>query len=145
MSRILLFIVLSVLSFFSISQNVYATITSVTLDPPCGPPGTEVILTVRFTEGSRVTIEYTPDLIAGGDDGETGLTEYFTVPEGVNSITIRIMEDGVPVKVLTFTHCPSVGGVVMPTRHLEILTPYIALAGLIIAVSTVYIIKRHKD
>ncbi|MFC1506985.1 hypothetical protein ACFLQ6_07940 [Thermoproteota archaeon] len=40
---------------------------------------------------------------------------------------------------------PPVGGIVTPTNKLAILTPYIALAGLIIAVSTVYIIKRRKD
>jgi hypothetical protein len=38
-----------------------------------------------------------------------------------------------------------VGGVTISTNKLEILTPYIALAGLIIAVSTVYIIKKRKD
>ncbi|MFC1506991.1 hypothetical protein ACFLQ6_07970 [Thermoproteota archaeon] len=40
---------------------------------------------------------------------------------------------------------PPVGGLVTPTNKLAILTPYIALAGLIIAVSTVYVIKRRKD
>jgi len=144
-SRILLLMVLSVFSFFSASQNAYATITSVTLDPPCGPPGTKVILTVRFTQGSKVSIEYSPDVIAGGDWGETGFTEYFTVPEGVNLITIRIMEDGVPVRLLTFTQCSTVGGVVMPTSKLEIVAPLAVLAGVIAAVSAVVVVKRRRD
>jgi dipeptidyl aminopeptidase/acylaminoacyl peptidase len=38
-----------------------------------------------------------------------------------------------------------VGGVVSPINKLEILTPYLALAGLIAAVSTLFIIKRCKD
>jgi hypothetical protein len=38
-----------------------------------------------------------------------------------------------------------VGGVVTPTNKLAILTPYIALAGLIAVVSAVYVIKRRKD
>ena len=38
-----------------------------------------------------------------------------------------------------------VGGYVAPINKLEILTPYIALVGLIIAVSTVYVIKKRKD
>ena len=42
-------------------------------------------------------------------------------------------------------HANPVGGVASPVNKLEILTPYIALAGLIIAVSTVIIIKKHKD
>jgi hypothetical protein len=40
---------------------------------------------------------------------------------------------------------PPVAGVVTPTNKLAILSPYIALAGLIIAVSTVYVLKRRKD
>jgi hypothetical protein len=38
-----------------------------------------------------------------------------------------------------------VGGVASPVNKIEILTPYLALAGLIIAVSTVYVIKKRKD
>jgi len=38
-----------------------------------------------------------------------------------------------------------IGGITMPTNKLVILTPYIALAGLIAVVSTVYVIKRRKD
>jgi hypothetical protein len=38
-----------------------------------------------------------------------------------------------------------VGGITTSINKLTILTPYIALAGLIAAVSTVYVIKRRKD
>jgi hypothetical protein len=37
-----------------------------------------------------------------------------------------------------------VGGVVVPKNSLEILTPYIALAGLIAAISTIFVIKKIK-
>ena len=40
---------------------------------------------------------------------------------------------------------PPVGGHVMPINKIVILTPYLALAGLIAVVSTVYIIKMRKD
>jgi LPXTG-motif cell wall-anchored protein len=33
----------------------------------------------------------------------------------------------------------------MSTNKLEILTPYIALAGLVIAVSAVVVVKRRRD
>jgi hypothetical protein len=39
----------------------------------------------------------------------------------------------------------SVGGVVTQVNKLKVLTPYIALTGLIIAVSTVYVIRKRKD
>jgi len=38
-----------------------------------------------------------------------------------------------------------VGGVVVPTNKLEIVTPYLALAGLVIAVSTVAVVKKRRD
>jgi hypothetical protein len=37
-----------------------------------------------------------------------------------------------------------VGGVVVPTNTLAILTPYLALAGLIAAISTIFVIKKRK-
>jgi len=37
-----------------------------------------------------------------------------------------------------------VGGVASQVNKLTILTPYLALGGLIVAVSTVYVIKRRK-
>ena len=48
-----------------------------------------------------------------------------------------------PVTV-TVNQVAPVGGIVTPVDKLELLTPYIALAGLIIVVSTVYVIKRRK-
>ena len=39
----------------------------------------------------------------------------------------------------------TVGGITSPINKLEIIAPYIALAGLIIAVSAVYVIKKRKD
>jgi hypothetical protein len=38
----------------------------------------------------------------------------------------------------------AVGGISTAVNKLEILTPYLALAGLIVAVSSVYVIKRRK-
>jgi Tol biopolymer transport system component len=38
-----------------------------------------------------------------------------------------------------------VGGVVTPINMFEIIAPYIVLAGLIAAISTVYVIRRRKD
>jgi hypothetical protein len=43
------------------------------------------------------------------------------------------------------TYGPPVGGVVMPTNKLEILAPYLALAGLVTAVSTVVVVKRRSE
>jgi Tol biopolymer transport system component len=40
---------------------------------------------------------------------------------------------------------PPVGGVVTPVNKIAILVPYLALVGLVAAVSTVYVIKKRKD
>jgi len=37
----------------------------------------------------------------------------------------------------------AVGGVVLPTNKLEILAPYLPLAGLVAAVSAVVVVKRR--
>jgi hypothetical protein len=39
----------------------------------------------------------------------------------------------------------AVGGVLSPITKLEILAPYLALVGLIAAVSTVYVIKKRRE
>jgi len=46
--------------------------------------------------------------------------------------------------IVRFTPPWPVGGVVTPVNKLVIFAPYIALAGLIAAVSTVYVIRRRK-
>jgi hypothetical protein len=38
-----------------------------------------------------------------------------------------------------------VGGVVTPVNKIVVLAPHLALVGLIVAISTVYVIKRRKD
>ena len=48
-----------------------------------------------------------------------------------------------PIEV-TINQIASVGGVTAPVNKTDILTPYIALAGLIAAISTVYVIKKRK-
>jgi hypothetical protein len=61
----------------------------------------------------------------------------------------RAILDGTPSSgdkaFRTYSLEPTVGGITLPTNTLAILTPYLALAGLIIAVSTVYVIKKRKD
>jgi hypothetical protein len=47
--------------------------------------------------------------------------------------------------ILARTAYQPVGGVIKSANKFEMLIPYITLAGLIVAVSTVYIIKRRKD
>jgi len=42
------------------------------------------------------------------------------------------------------THTP-VGGVVVPTNKLEILTPYLALAGLVAIASAVVAVRKRRD
>jgi hypothetical protein len=50
-----------------------------------------------------------------------------------------------PITVTVEQGFGAVGGISTPINKLEILTPYLALAGLVIAVSTVYVFKRRKD
>jgi hypothetical protein len=142
--RLLALVVLAVVLVLSSTQGAFATIISASLDPECGPPGTPVELTIRFT-GSRPTIQTYPDLgPLGGDIGE-GIVGYdFTVPDGVHQITITIIQDGAPSGTVTF--CPSpVGGVVMPTNTFTIVVPWLALIGLVGCIGTVAVIARKRE
>jgi hypothetical protein len=57
--------------------------------------------------------------------------------ELINDYMIRaLVEDLTPKPV---------GGLVMPTNKLEIITPFLALAGLIVAVSAVVVVKKRRD
>jgi hypothetical protein len=51
----------------------------------------------------------------------------------------------VPVLTAIYQRLGAVGGVSTPTNKLEIIWPYLALTGLIAAISTVYVIKRRQD
>ena len=55
---------------------------------------------------------------------------YITEPDPVS---FTIQQEGLPV-----------GGVVSPINKLEVLTPYIALVGLIGAISTIFAIRRWR-
>lgn len=79
---------------------------------------------------------------------------FHCLGEGISEIIIQDSSiEGAPAGIafevvnleVTQTETVPVGGVATTINKLEILTPYIALAGLIAVVSTVYAIKRRKD
>ena len=109
-----------------------------------------------------------PDAWEGSASGPrwTGDAEWFRIRfhclrEGPAPITVSspplgtvVLEDSggtqqavfpEPVTVTIYQGLGPVGGIASSVNKLEILTPYLALAGLIAAVSTVYVIKRRKD
>ena len=74
------------------------------------------------------------------DSGEIALAEgvgaYFYSKESTVGDSPRLKVD--------WTTPEPVGGLVMPTNKLEILTPYLALAGLVAVVSAVAVVKRRS-
>ena len=101
-----------------------------------------------------------PDGLISSFDGR-----YFTVGDSVCAGDYEVTAelgltagDGIPVESIS-THftvgdsgCPNlpsclrpVGGVVMPTNTLAIAAPYLALAGLVAAVSAVVVVKKRRD
>ncbi len=74
-----------------------------------------------------------------------------TVSTGVATIFLKPLIDG--DQVATFPESVTVtvqqvstpvGGVASPVNKLELIAPYLALTGLIVAVSTIFVIKRRK-
>lgn len=60
-------------------------------------------------------------------------------------IYVDVVGHGCATLPSTVNQYVTVGGVSSPMNKLEIVAPYIAIAGLIAAVSAVYVIKRRKD
>ena len=106
-----------------------------------------------------VGIEYYTLAIGGyglTEDARCLLLTFHCLHEGISPITLgnensylRFNQlgqvDPMPFVLITNQVYNPVGGITTSTNKLEILTPYIALAGLIAVVSTVYIIRRRKD
>ncbi|WP_455369824.1 hypothetical protein [[Eubacterium] cellulosolvens] len=67
------------------------------------------------------------------------------------SVELRELPDGsfdgqgIETMEITVNQFGVIGGVATPINKLVVLTPYIALTGLILAVSTVYVVKKRKD
>jgi hypothetical protein len=59
--------------------------------------------------------------------------------------TLTINGDGSVTAVYSNGSSPSVGGVITPTNTLLILSPYLALIGLVATASTVYIMNRRHE
>jgi hypothetical protein len=62
-------------------------------------------------------------------------TVIYTFPVGAGPVGVAIVP----------TLARPVGGLVMSTNNLEILIPYIALAGLVAAVSAVVVVKKRRE
>ena len=116
------------------------------VDPTTIPPGSEgKYFQMSINTGEHVTV-----------DREWLTVTFHCLGPGPSTISIdgglelRELPDGStfggpvdPIEV-TINQIASVGGVTTPVNKTEILTPYIALAGLIAAISTVYVIKKRK-
>jgi len=148
-----------------ITQTSFGGLGFSAYDPCWSPDGLQIIFTRKYhsTGDTEVCV------INGGLTGTPTVLVYNGAepnwsPDGTNIIFSRmpnsiwiINSDGLDENELTpllpgaedpdYQTLPreTVGGVVTPVDKFEMLTPYIALAGLLIAVSTFYIIKKRED
>ncbi|MGB6680325.1 MAG: hypothetical protein WBF08_03235 [Candidatus Bathyarchaeia archaeon] len=107
-----------------------------------GPRWTEDAEWLRFRfhclrEGPAILTVFTEPPLVNLDEATTHTIALEDVSGG------RVDVEAEPVTV-TVNQVGPVGGVVTPVNKLEILTPYIALAGLIAAISAVYVMRRRK-
>jgi hypothetical protein len=78
-------------------------------------------------------------------DAYNGASHVFvTYPAGFN-IPAGVGDASKYGTILKLSGETPVGGVTLPTNKLEILTLYMGLIGLIVAISTVYVIKKRKQ
>lgn len=142
-------------------STLYLTVTFAAATPPAdkgililvtmlqGNPPTEVVLDCAvFSDPSLTT--YVLDFPIPLNSEAPSIAVYAAL---VEFATDRAPNDGF-YEITSFSasdpnvfqdYDPTpVGGVVVPTNSLQILTPYIALAVLVAAISTVYVIKKRK-
>ncbi len=113
-----------------------------------GNPPTEVVLACQFfSDPSLVTYELDPIPIGtesksiavyaalGKFTTDRAPNDGFYPITSISALDPNVFQDYEPAPV---------GGVVVPKNSLEILTPYIALAVLVAAISTVYVIKKRE-
>jgi hypothetical protein len=146
----------------TIGPMLHLTVTFATATPPAdkgililvtmlqGNPPTEVVLDCPVFSVPSSTI-YTLDLPITTDGGIPSIAVYTALVEfatdrapndGFYQITSLSASD--PNVFQDYEPAP-VGGISSPINKIELLAPYLALAGLIVAVSTVYVIKRRKE
>ncbi|MFC1505736.1 hypothetical protein ACFLQ6_01555 [Thermoproteota archaeon] len=101
-------------------------------------PGGGIILTDDFW----IAINHLTGITSRGQTIQGSTHSYTGIP---GTWTEAPFNRNYAIRALSGSATDSIGGLSMPVNKLEILTPYIALAGLIIAVSTVYVVKRRKD
>ena len=168
--KVIAITLLAVLAALGSASGVFAPViesASLQLTPAFGCPGTPVALVATYPslDGFKVQITSYPDgLITNfiGGPSQGGYRGTFTVGDSVCAgdyvVTITITALDASGSQTLSTHftvggngCPNlpvcrpVGGVVMPTNTLAITAPYLALAGLIAAVSAVVAVKRRRD
>jgi hypothetical protein len=115
-----------------------------------GNPPTEAVLGCQALADPSSTT-YTLDLPITTDGGTPSIAVYAAL---VEFGTDRAPNDGF-YQITSLSASESnvfqdydpapVAGVVVPKNSLEILTPYIALAGLVAAISTILVIKKRKQ
>ena len=138
--------VLAVVLALASVQGAFATITSVSMEPGCGPPGTTVELHVTATAQFSVLFDPEPEDLSCRYNSE-GVTMdcVFTVPEGVHKTTITIVEQQGASRVLTFGDCPAaVGGVAEPVSMVALVSPWLALIGLVGCIGTIVVVSKKR-
>jgi len=137
---------------------------TITFAAPTPPTGQDIYIILTMLDGSTETVINYWIFGAGGADttfsmGGTSLPSVDTPvawyawlgpPPGTdrapNNGYYQITALSETATNLFYDPEPApVGGVVLPTNTLAILTPYLALAGLIVAVSAVVVVKRRRD
>ncbi|MFC1506364.1 hypothetical protein ACFLQ6_04765 [Thermoproteota archaeon] len=117
------------------------------VDPTTIPPGSEgKYFQMSINTGEHVTVDrewLTVTFHCLGSGPSTisidGSLELRELPAG------SIFGGPVDPIEVTINQIASVGGVTTPVNKTEILTPYLALAGLIAVISAVYVIKKRKE
>ena len=126
------------------------------MTPSCGGPGTRVAFSgsgfdaaITFCAVDSLLISFGPYCEETGDGTVWG---YFTVRDGVSgkyTVTVEgyidVETPGGVASVEYNTDCPAVGGVVEPANMFALLSPWLAVVGLVSCIGTVVVVAKKRQ
>lgn len=149
-----------VVALASLSPALGADGAYLTVTPATGCPGTHVTLVAHWTVsgGADLSISASPDEKLFVEDGSCSidqaahlLTCTMVVGESVRSgrytLTFRAQNEGDESAVAYFdalSTCGAVGGYVQPVNNFALLSPWLALVGLVGCVGSAVVIAKKR-
>jgi hypothetical protein len=154
-----LFALLAIVLVLS-AQSVFAFLATISLNPGFGPPGMKVTVTGSgFTVSAQPYCNFvsTPAGLVGPNRntdfvcmvaGDGSMAGWFVVAVGASgsySVSVSYFTQASDPEQFAVTQPAPVGGVVEPVNYLMMLSPWLAVIGLVGCVGTMVVVNKKRE